>query len=251
MFSYKIALFTILWGATVNGEIVHQPSERVDGKCDGAFSSHEFFLQLVHLSEDFTDCYQPLVLGLLESGVFQVNGKDVYCDMDWDGGGWLVIARSTAAKSVSFDKPWDDYVLGFGDLRGEHWLGLEFVRTLASSFEMSLQVRIWNSSDVPVTAVYGTFELGSAKTNYTLKLGAHDAATTHLLTAHNGQPFVTHDHSTRDALECVYHPSSGGWWYSDCYSLLPHRQGKLPVDWEDDLFSNFEMMLRPRHYFSD
>nr|KAG5688078.1 hypothetical protein BaRGS_007123 [Batillaria attramentaria] len=47
---------------------------------------------------------------------------EVYCDQTTDGGGWTVIQRRIDG-SVSFDRNWTDYEEGFGELRGEFWLG--------------------------------------------------------------------------------------------------------------------------------
>ena len=43
------------------------------------------------------------------------------CDMETDGGGWMVIQRRVANGNVNFTSDWNDYVNGFGDLNGEFW----------------------------------------------------------------------------------------------------------------------------------
>ena len=51
------------------------------------------------------------------------------CDMETDGGGWLVIQKRING-SVDFYRNWTDYVYGFGDLEGEFWYGLENIHAL-------------------------------------------------------------------------------------------------------------------------
>jgi len=46
---------------------------------------------------------------------------DVYCEFDSEHG-WTIIQRRLDG-SVDFYRGWDDYVAGFGELRGEYWLG--------------------------------------------------------------------------------------------------------------------------------
>ena len=41
----------------------------------------------------------------------------VFCEMDYMGGGWTVIQRRTDGLT-DFKRPWVDYVDGFGNLAG-------------------------------------------------------------------------------------------------------------------------------------
>lgn len=48
----------------------------------------------------------------------------VYCDMETDGGGWIVFQRRGPYDiQTSFTNGWSDYKLGFGDLTKDFWLG--------------------------------------------------------------------------------------------------------------------------------
>ena len=68
---------------------------------------------------------------------FGVIGKQLaHCDMDTEGGGWLVIQRRING-SVDFYRNWTDYVYGFGDLDGS--FGTGWRRSTASPHEM-----MWN-----------------------------------------------------------------------------------------------------------
>ena len=84
-------------------------------------------------SRYFRHCSQAYSLGWRDSGVYlvkldQKEPFEVFCDMETGGGGWTVVQRQ-ADGSTDFNKPWKNYVNGFGNISDEKstefWLGLE------------------------------------------------------------------------------------------------------------------------------
>ncbi|CAG2240823.1 unnamed protein product [Mytilus edulis] len=71
--------------------------------------------------------------GVYTISIDTVGGKQVYCDMDVDGGGWIVIQRRSNWK-VKFERTWNEYENGFGDVAGEHWLGNKLERQSSGKF---------------------------------------------------------------------------------------------------------------------
>ncbi len=76
------------------------------------------------------DCADVQRFGFHYSGIYTVHPAhnpggsevEVFCDLNTDGGGWLVVQRRQDG-SQRFDLPWSDYKAGFGRLAKEFWLG--------------------------------------------------------------------------------------------------------------------------------
>lgn len=59
--------------------------------------------------------------------------------------------------SVSFNRGWSDYRDGFGDPRGEHWLGNQALHLLSNHGQYSLRIELQDWSRERRYATYHTF----------------------------------------------------------------------------------------------
>ncbi|KAM3858551.1 uncharacterized protein ACN63O_018130 [Diretmus argenteus] len=205
-----------------------------------------------------TDCSQELLNGIMESGEVEIfpRGKDgpplmVYCDMETDGGGWMVFQRRKDG-SVDFFRGWKDYIQGFGDLSGEFWLGLEKLHNLTTMTRMSLRVDL-RAGDESVFAKYSTFEV--AKKNYRLTVAGYSGTAGDSMTYHNNRLFSTKDRDPMPFITRCAMSYRGGWWYKNCheanlnglYGIDVKHQGVIWTSWKGKEFSIpfTEMKMRP------
>ncbi|XP_038052483.1 microfibril-associated glycoprotein 4-like [Patiria miniata] len=172
----------------------------------------------------YSDCQSLLEAGYSVSGIYTIfpagfaDGLRVYCDMETDGGGWLVIQRRQNG-SVDFYRDWADYRVGFGDLAGEFWLGNDNLRTLSSSAgSWDLRVDLQDWDDNTAWAEYGDFQISGQ--DFRLSFDSYNVQSTagDSLDRHNGLPFSTmdNDNDKYDDHNCA-ELMKGAWWYSDCY----------------------------------
>ena len=92
--------------------------------------------------------------------------------MTTSGGGWTVFQRRLDG-SVDFYRGWQDYKHGFGDLKGEFWLGLDKIHRLTRVTKNVLRIDMGDSSGNTRYAQYSSFAVSSEKSKYQLSLGAY------------------------------------------------------------------------------
>ena len=135
--------------------------------------------------------------------VLQINANNsfnVYCDMETDGGGWTVLLKRQDG-SVDFYHNWPDYKSGFGNLEGEHWLGLDnmYLFTHQSRDPPQLGVDLADFEGNTAFAKYDHFSVGDEDSDYTLSVSGYQNVSTagDSLTPfngyHNGRRFSTPD----------------------------------------------------------
>jgi ficolin len=97
-------------------------------------------------------------------GTFQI-----WCDMQ-NGGGWTVFQRRQDG-SADFYRDWSDYKVGFGNLIGEFWLGLDKIHRLTKSNQSVLRVDLMDIDGSKGYAQYQSFSVASESDNYKLNVG--------------------------------------------------------------------------------
>ncbi|KAM6307697.1 tenascin-X [Podargus strigoides] len=178
----------------------------------------------------------------------------VFCDMETNGGGWLVFQRRQDG-GTDFWRGWDAYAHGFGNVTGEFWLGNEALHalTLGTPTELRVDLRTpWDSA----FAHYRDFAVAGPEDHYRLHLGAYSGTAGDALSYHAGSPFSTRDRDPRGRPRPCAIAYAGAWWYHNChyanlngrYGTPRHHQGINWFPWKGFDFSIpfTEMKLRPQ-----
>ena len=129
------------------------------------------------VSQNYKNCAKVYKSGERISGVYTIDPDgsgtfDVFCDQTTAGGGWTVFQKRLDG-SVDFYRGWADYKRGFGNLKGEFWLGLDKVRRLSNSGRFKLRVDLEDIEGKTAYAEYDMFAITSERTKYQLSLGTY------------------------------------------------------------------------------
>ncbi|XP_033634250.1 ryncolin-2-like [Asterias rubens] len=173
-----------------------------------------------------SSCKELLEAGQSETGIFTIvpagfsDGLRVCCDMETDGGGWIIIQRRQDG-SVDFYRNWIDYRVGFGDLNGEFWLGNDNLRKLTETVGMwQLRFDLENWFGEKAWSEHEGFRISGE--NFRLNVDSYnekspaDYSILCVLGAswHDGMMFSTKN-KQNDKNNCAerFH---WAWWYDDC-----------------------------------
>ncbi|KAM3604333.1 uncharacterized protein V6R79_009606 [Siganus canaliculatus] len=207
------------------------------------------------------DCVQIMKNGNKKSGIYTIyiNNErtkpiEVFCDMDTDGGGWLMLQRRNVGK-LDFLKRWRQYIAGFGNMTEEFWLGLEKIYELTNTptqYELRFDLGLGSEK---VYAVYDNFKIGPVKQKFKLTIGKYSGTAGDAMTYHQGRPWTTIDSDNDIALSNCALTHRGAWWYKNCHLANlngnwgdnRHSMGVNWKPWKGHLLSlDFtEMKIRP------
>ena len=172
----------------------------------------------------FQRSLQPTITGLcplnqtfLGSGVYRIKLHNIqafsaFCDMDTDGGEWLVFQRREDGKE-DFYRNYTDYTRGFGDLYAEHWLGLEVLHRLTREYSFILRVDLEDWSGGRADATYSDFSISDVADGYRLTVSGYRGNAWDCLGQHSGAKFTTFDENHNSSSSNFAVKYRGAWWY--------------------------------------
>ncbi|XP_053545091.1 ficolin-1-B [Bombina bombina] len=178
------------------------------------------------------NCKELLDQGESLSGWYKIYPRvgaplTVLCDMETDGGGWIVFQKRLDG-SVEFFRDWNSYKRGFGIQGSEFWLGNDNIHRLTSLGRLQLRIELTDFDDNQSYALYEKFFIAEESKKYTLSVGSFiegDAGDS--FSYHNNSAFSTKDKDNDTSSRNCAHVFNGAWWYKDCrFSNLNGRYVK-------------------------
>ncbi|KAM4663338.1 uncharacterized protein O3C94_011560 [Discoglossus pictus] len=183
----------------------------------------------------------------------------VFCDMETDGGGWIVFQRRLDG-SVDFYRDWNSYKRGFGNQHGEFWLGNDNIHLLTSTGNFQLRVDLTDFDGNQTYALYGNFRISGESQNYTLNVGSFIGGNAgDSFYSHRNAAFSTKDRDNDASPSKCAQAYKGAWWYTTChvsnlnglYLKGHHSSFANGVNWKSGRGYNYsykvsEMKIRPQ-----
>ncbi|XP_060555530.1 angiopoietin-related protein 7-like [Ruditapes philippinarum] len=178
------------------------------------------------------------------SGIYELNnGLKVYCDQTTDGGGWIVFQRREDG-TVNFERTWDNYKTGFGDLLHEFWLGNDNLYDLTEHGNHELRIDMEDFEGNKAYAKYSHFKVHGEVDKYRLEVSGYSGSAGDSLIRHNKMAFSTVDRDNDPYTGNCAKDYRGAWWYySSCHhsnlngfyyhgSGSPHGKGVTWFHWK-------------------
>ncbi|XP_066490534.1 fibroleukin [Tiliqua scincoides] len=207
---------------------VNNLDDKCSSKCPAVQSNA--VIQLLH-----GDCSDYFAIGKRHNGIYRItpdvrnDSFDAYCEMESMGGGWTVI-QMRQDGSTNFNRTWNEYKNGFGNLSREFWLGNDKIHLLSKSKDMQLRIELEDFNGVREYAKYEHFYVANELLKYRLSVSSYsgtagDALHFNKFYNHDQKFFTTpdRDNDRYPSGNCGAYYSSG-WWFDAC--LAANLNGK-------------------------
>jgi len=171
------------------------------------------------------------------------------CESELDDGGWTVIERQHAG-TVNFDRSWNEYRNGFGDLREEFFIGLEKLHKMTAAEPQDLLIYFEKHTLETEHTRFNGFLIGSEEEDYVLKSASRISGSYMTLESSLGKKFTTFDRDNDKYLwgNCAK-DLRGGWWFGDCHEKSFGAEEFYNLNGvsynERRIFKSLLMMIRP------
>ncbi|XP_061176516.1 fibroleukin-like [Saccostrea echinata] len=206
-------------------------------------------------------------MGRRTSGVYSIypwdglsdKSVEVFCDMVTSGGGWTVIQNRVDGK-VNFNRNWQEYKAGFGDVSTSHWAGNDIIHHLTKANSSSLHVSITGKNGNTLFIQYDTFSISGEEDDYRLYIAGNAKGTLEDRIRYgstdniNGMKFSTYDKDNDpvSGSKCTDSMGIGGWWFNNCndaylngpYALEKWKQPWDPPFKDGSYISRTRMMIK-------
>ena len=157
---------------------------------------------------------------------FPTSGpKQVRCNMEHNGGGWIVIQRRFNGN-VDFYREWEAYKEGFGTLDDEFWLGNKYLHELTGTTRHIWYFKATTFLNEEGTSEYHSFQVDSEDNNYHARGGKLTGLRS--LPVNYGFSTPLRDNDGRDPVNCAAKNKAGGFWYSTCGAFNPNGEYLQP-----------------------
>ncbi|XP_076071153.1 uncharacterized protein LOC143042628 isoform X2 [Mytilus galloprovincialis] len=169
-----------------------------------------------------------------------IRSKRVYC-MILNGRKWTVIQRRVDG-SVEFERTWNEYKEGFGNVNTEYWLGNEYIHSITTNGPHRVHIILEQNNGTISYADYSIFHVDDESTKYLLNVTGYHGTAGNCLDSNllggksNGMKFSTKDQDNDKSSSNCATDSEGGWWYNDCQLCdLNGDYGRYGPRWYYDL----------------
>ncbi|XP_062565293.1 angiopoietin-2-like isoform X2 [Armigeres subalbatus] len=237
----------------------------------------DFSVSKLDIIENDLDFHQPDKQGchqltVREDGVYTFSSielndanRDInrrYCKFASEGAAWTVIQRRLHTDlQENFNRSWNEYKNGFGDLNSEFWFGNNFIHMLTYDDNVELRIELFDFEGNFAYAEYKTFRIDTEQFNFNLMISDYQGNASDALSYHHDQDFSTYDRSndkSNGSFSCALTYGSG-WWFNSCaesnlngiyYAENPEAHKSTGILWEtwlgDYSLKSTVMMIRPR-----
>lgn len=126
-----------------------------------------------------------------KSGVYTIfpklnNSLIVFCDMDYQEGGWTIVQRRFDGRE-SFDRDWTTYKRGFGKPSGEYWIGNDNLHAILSEKrKFKVRIVLVDVSGEHAYAEYSNFYVGNEESNYELNISSYSGTAGKICSGYSG-----------------------------------------------------------------
>ncbi|EAA00222.4 microfibril-associated glycoprotein 4-like [Anopheles arabiensis] len=173
------------------------------------------------------------------------------------GGNWIVFQRRFNG-SVNFYRNWTEYRQGFGELHGEHWLGLDKLHAIVSTRQHELLIVLEDFDGVVAYAHYDDFKIGNESEKYVIKsVGQYSGTAGDSFSPHKDEAFSTHDQDNDKHKTNCAEWVRGAWWFYKCHQShlngeylrgkIDKQEGIMWLRFRGSYYSlkSTKMMVRP------